>query len=87
MSFQFLFLLATCSNTFTLNIITMSVAPFGLFSPWKAPLSAYDPDPRKFQEVIFYCASRFRAAVIAFSKEPKPWFRYNLKVELVRASP
>jgi hypothetical protein len=66
----------------------MSAHPFGLFTAWKAPLSVYDTDPCTFQEVIFYCASRFRAAAIAISKrEPQSWFHNSLVAEVVRASP
>jgi hypothetical protein len=66
----------------------MSANPYGLFNAWKAPLSAYDADPCTPQEIIFYCASRFRAAAIAISqREPQPWFQPNLVAEVVRALP
>src|SRR5271163_1470542 len=65
----------------------MSVPPIGLFSAWKAPLSAYDPDPRQFQEVIFYCASRFRATAISLANgPPKDWFQLCFLAEVVHAA-
>jgi hypothetical protein len=39
---------------------------------WSGP---YQSDPRKIQEVIFYCASRLRAIVIDLTKEENNYKR------------
>src|SRR5271155_1115449 len=78
------FLLPNSSNTCRPKT---TMAPIGSFSAWKAPFSAYDPDSRQFQEVIFYCASRFRAAAISIANGlPKDWFQICPLTELVRES-
>ena len=64
----------------------MSPEPVHLFSTWSNRPQPYDENPKKIQEVIFYCASRLRAAVTATANAAaiaRVWMEPNLTQELV----
>jgi hypothetical protein len=65
---------------------TMPQKPIGLFSPWEAEANTQKQSARHINDVISYCASRFRSAlgvVVQETDEKGDWMQENFLLELV----